>query len=348
MLTWAAAVRPASRFVSPTTVSASNTIELGISFLKERLRAGQYGLSCYGSDGTTRVSHNKGHLFAGFFVAEAIGPELDEVERTALIVRLLSEESKGHWGYAPRASWDGPPDNPTFVDADDTAFALRTMRRLGLYRSPEALGVYRRTQRRVLRGGRQQDVGFVTFHTQKRPTLCLEADSSGNFDIHPEVNANVFLALAGTSHSGWIVNDLVTRSQASEGYWHSFFYPGKFYSTWLFMDLIGQLGGFEKERGKGTRFLTEAQNSDGSWGDGSGVLETALAVKSLMCVSAGDAVARGREFLVAAQREDGSWETDSVIWEFHESPSDIWQAKDANRVVVTALCLAALRQHLVA
>lgn len=320
------------------------SIEFGVRFLKKRIRVGRYSLSCHGPDGKTRISHNKGHLFSGFFIAAAIGSELDELERTALIVRLLSEESNGRWGYAPRASWDGPPDNPTFVDADDTAFALRTLRLLGLYRSPEVLEVYHRTRRRVLRGGQQQAVGFVTFDTQKRPTLRFEAGCESNFDIHPEVNANVFLALAGTSHSGWIVSDLITRSQASEGYWYSFFYPGRFYSTWLFMDLIGQLGGFEQERAEAIRFLTAEQNSDGSWGVGSGVLETALAVRSLVCVSAGEElVARGREFLLAAQREDGSWETDSVIWEFHESRSDVWQARDANRVVVTALCLLALR-----
>lgn len=326
-------------------MSLTSTDQRGTRFLKDQLRTGRYGLSCYGSDGTPRVSHDKGHLFSAFFIAEAIGPELDEIERAALIVRLLSEEANGHWGYAPRASWDGPPDNPTFVDADDTAFALRTMRRLGLYRSPDVLGIYRRTQRRVLRGGRHEDIGFVTFHTETKPQLSLEASSSANFGIHPEVNANVFLALAGTSASAWIVPSLVSASQSADGSWHSYFYPGKFYGTWMFLDLIGQLGGFEKERSRGIEFLTDVQNSDGSWGKDSDPYETSLALHGLDAVAAApEAAARGREFLSATQLEDGSWKSDRVIWEFHESPTDLWQARDANRVVATSLCVGALRQ----
>lgn len=327
-------------------MSVTSTDGRGIRFLKDRLRAGHYGLSCCGPDGAPRVSHDKGHLFAAFFIAEAIGPELDEIERTALIVRLLSEEANGHWGYAPRASWDGPPDNPTFVDADDTAFALRTMRRLGLYRSPEVLGVYRRTQRRVLRGGRHEDIGFVTFHTDTKPRLRLKSSSSENFGIHPEVNANVFLALAGTHYSAWIVPSLVTAAQSSDGSWHSYFYPGKFYATWMFLDLIGQLGGFEKEKAQGIKFLIDAQNSNGSWGEDSDPYETSLAIHGLCAVAAApDVVARGKDFLSATQLDDGSWQSERVIWEFHDSPTDLWQARDVNRVVVTSLCMGALRRR---
>jgi len=166
-------------------------------------------------------------LFAGFFIAEAICSELDEAERSLLIVRLLSEESNGHWGYAPRAAWDGVANNPFFVDADDTAFALRLMRRLGLYRSPRALEVYRRRGLRWMR----RDSGFATFNTKKQHSLCFEPSANANFDLHPEVNANVFLALAGTDFGSWIEPKIVTRSQAQDGSWHSFFYPGKFYST---------------------------------------------------------------------------------------------------------------------
>jgi squalene-hopene cyclase-like protein len=323
-------------------VSHSEAVQRGIRFLKQRLQSGQYGLSCCGFDGTPRVSNNKGHLFSGFFIAEAICSELDEIERSLLLVRLLSEESNGHWGYAPRALWDGPPDNPFYVDADDTAFALRLMRRLGLYRSPQVLKVYRRQGRRLLR----RESGFVTFNSEKTPSLCFDPHSTRNFDMHPEVNANVFLALVRTNYCSWISRDIVTRSQTSDGYWRSFFYPGRFYSTWMFMDLIGQLGGFDQEREKGIGFLTRSQNPDGSWGEGSGPLETAYAIKGLRCVGAGGkTVTRGREFLVGNQREDGSWASDSIIWEFHESSNDVWQAKDVNHVVTTALCVDALARE---
>lgn len=317
-------------------------IRRGANFLRAKLRSGAYGLSCLGPDGTPRVSHNKGHLFAGFFIADAVGDELDEVERSVLVIRLLSEEANGHWGYAPRATWDGPPDNPFFVDADDTAFALRLMRRLGLYRSPQALEAYRRLGRRWL----GQESGFVTFNTANRPTFCVDPSASANFDMHPEVNANVFLALAGTDCSSWIERRLIAKSQAADGSWHSFFYPVQFYGAAMFMELAAALGGLEKECAKTVAFLTGSQNADGSWGKTPGALETALALKALHFAGAGgDVSQRACDYLLQQQGEDGSWTSDSVVWEFRESDTDVWRARDVNRVVTTALCTGELARR---
>ncbi len=315
---------------------ASEAVRQAERFLKESLRSGLYGLSCSGSDGTPRVSHNKGHLFAGFFIAEALRDRLDEVERSLLIVRLWSEEANGHWGYAPRADWDGPPDNPFFVDADDTAFALRLVRRLGLYRSPEVLGLYHRSGGLLRRG-----MGFVTFNQAKRAALCFEPSAPNNLGMHPEVNANVFLALAGTDHSSWITSEIISRCQAKDGAWHGYFYPGPHYATAMFLELIARLGGFRKELRRAATFLESSQNEDGSWGDGP--LETALGIKALSFTDAAtEAARRGRDFLLATQGADGAWSSESVVWEFHQSAEDVWRARDVNGVVTTALCVAAL------
>lgn len=83
--------------------SGRDTVILARSaFLKQQLRAGRWSLSGHGSDGTPRFSHEKGHLFSAFFISQALEGGLDETERTLLLVRLLSEEAGGHWGYSPR------------------------------------------------------------------------------------------------------------------------------------------------------------------------------------------------------------------------------------------------------
>jgi hypothetical protein len=68
------------------------------TFLRERLRSGAYGLACVGSDGTPRFSDNKGHVFVASFIAEAMTGLLDEIDRTIVLVRILSEENDGQWG----------------------------------------------------------------------------------------------------------------------------------------------------------------------------------------------------------------------------------------------------------
>lgn len=159
----------------------------------------------------------------------------------------------------------------------------------------------------------------MTFATSKRPVLACRANHAANFDVHPEVNANLFHALLDTNEQRHISADLITQSQAPDGSWHSFFYPSKFYSTCHFMELIQRLGGFQPQSEKCLRFLTETQNTDGSWGDIGNPYETALTVRAFASHAPGAGeVSRGLDFLVAAQNDDGSWHGDKVIWDSHE------------------------------
>jgi hypothetical protein len=324
--------------------SRDTAILAGSAFLKQQLRAGHWSLSCHGSDGTPRFSHQKGHLFSAFFISQALDGGLDETERTLLLVRLLSEEAGGLWGYSPRGYAPGPDDNPHFVDADDTAFALRTLRQLGVYRSPKSLLHFLRRRWRWTAAGLRRDGGFVTFPTSKRPVLACQASHAANFDMHAEINANVFHALLDTNEQKHISADLIARSQAADGSWHSFFYPSKFYSSCHFMELIQRLDGFQPQSEKCLRFLTTTQNTDGSWGDAGNPYETALAVKAFASHAPGAGeVSRGLDFLVAAQNDDGSWHSDNVIWESRSDAADIWRSRDVNHVIATSLCVAALR-----
>src|SRR5947209_9522936 len=72
------------------------------AFLRDRLRSGAYGLAWVGSDGAPRFSDNKGHVFVASFIAEAMTGLFDEIDRTIVLVRILSEEDQGLWGFRRR------------------------------------------------------------------------------------------------------------------------------------------------------------------------------------------------------------------------------------------------------
>src|SRR5207244_5181384 len=120
--------------------------------------------------------------------------------------------------------YEGDNENPCFLDADDTAFALRTYRKLGIFKSQKSLLRYYRKQSFAWLRGKKYPEGFVTFATPQTPTLSLFPDSNSNFNLHPEVNANVFNSLLDTDYESLINPDVIVVSQSSEGYWRSYFY----------------------------------------------------------------------------------------------------------------------------
>ncbi len=322
----------------------NTAVKSGIIFIKQQLRAGQYGLSCFGSDGTPRFSNDRGHLFSAFFIAEAIADELSEVERAVLLMRLLTEEHEGFWGYSPRGYYKGPEDNPHFVDADDSAFALRTYRKLKVYKSPDRLLHFYRSKWQWPGQDRWWEKGFVTFATGKRPHLVIKPCEKNNFHIHPEVNANVYHTLFDTNFEKYINFDLIARSQSPHGYWHSYFYPGKYFSTYQFLSLLSHFDKLPQSKERGIQFLQESQNDDGSWGSNSDCYETALALKCLLLYCPPNKqIHKGIEFLLKTQQTDGAWLSERIIWEFYGQNEDVWQAKDTNHIVTTSLCLSAIK-----
>ena len=182
---------------------SSESERRAVGFLKSQIGAGNYGLKCLGSDGSPRFSHDKGHAFSGYFLSSALGGEISEVERSILIVRFQSEEYRGLWGYSPPAPYVSPSYWKFLVDADDTAFVIRTCRALGLHKSSTRLfSFHRKSWLRVLAknglewllGRWGPKGGFRTFASWVRARLVFEPAPANNLQIHPEVNLNVFLA----------------------------------------------------------------------------------------------------------------------------------------------------------
>ncbi len=304
-------------------------------FLRDRLRSGAYGLTCLGTDGTPRFSHDKGHVFVASFVAEAMSGLFDEIDRTIVLVRMLSEANDGCWGYSPPGSYRDDAHRVFYVDADDTAYVVRTLRRLGAHHNPQCLARFYREPERL----------FVTFDSPGPTSLTTEPSPGNNLLAHPEVNANVFLTLRGTHLEHLVDLDVLRRSQDERGFWRSYFYPSSLYATALALDVLDGNPAFADAVERALAFVAGAQNGDGSWGAGGDPYETALAVTALAGrPEHAAATGRGVEHLVSMIAADGSWSSRSCVWEFHATDRDVWRAYDVHRGLVTARCATALRR----
>jgi 1,4-dihydroxy-2-naphthoate octaprenyltransferase len=323
---------------APANASAATldaAIAKAAAFLRERLRSGSYGLACVGSDGAPNFSNNKGHVFVASFMAEAMTGLFDEIDRTIVLVRILSEENGGAWGFTPPGLRHNEKTNVFHVDSDDSACVIRTLQRLGVNRPPQCLMRFYREPERL----------FVTWDTPGPTSLTAENALRNNFLAHPEVNANVFLALRGTHFEQFINYDMLLQTQDGRGFWKSYFYPSPLYATLLVLDLTQGHPAFASAAERALSFIVGSQNADGSWGAASDPYDTALAVAALAGHPAhAAATRRGVEHLLSTMAGDGSWRSVACVWEFHASEHDVWRAYDTHRAFVSAQCLIALRR----
>ena len=304
------------------------------SFLRERLRAGAYGLSCVLNDGSPAFSHDKGHLFVAWFVTEAMAGLFDEIDRTVVLVRILSEEDDGRWGYSPPGLVHRDEYRVFHVDADDTAYVIRTLQRLGVNREPKGLLTFYRDPARL----------FVTFDAPGPASLATRPSPQNNLLAHADVNFNVFLALKPTHYGHLIDYEMLRATQDPNGYWTSYFYPSKMFATRMALEVLHDQPPYEDVVGRALAYVAASQRADGSWGDGGDPYETALAVTAL----AGRpkhvaAMLRGVEHLLRTAAPDGSWKSDAIVWEFEADRGEVWRACDTHRTYITARCLTALR-----
>lgn len=299
----------------------------GTSCLKEAVSANRYHLDCNASDGSACPVHATGHVFAAYFIADAIADALSSEEKRILTGRMDAECRGGVWGYMLYAP----------VDSDDTTFVIRTYKILGREMMADSL----------LRFYDKEGQAFTTFDGRGKASLVFEPSVINNHSFHPEVNANIFSLLADTPLSCLIHDEIILRAQTDQGDWRSYFYPGSFYATYMSLSLLCKTGRQEDARNKGIAFLRRSQNADGSWGKAGGPYETSLAINALAACGVLDSVFKKGIFrLLAQQSPDGTWKDETiVIWAYtySQKPLVIWRAYDTGGVVTTALAVKALR-----
>ena len=304
----------------------NDSIILGTSFLKKQVAEDSLFLTCEATGESSCPVDDQGTSLVAFFIVDTIGSELSSVEREIIISRLTIEERNGLWGYSRNAP----------IDSDDSAFVLHTFKLLNVSKSLENITVFYN----------KQGKGFITFQSDISPKLAFQPSEDNNFHIHPEVNANIYNLIHNTSYKDYINYDIVIDSQASDGYWHSYFYPSNYYSTYQNLKFLSLSENYNDIKEKSVTFLLSSQNNDGSWGNPGNAYETSLALKSLATLNiSNDQFWKGIKFLLNSQNNNGSWQNSTIIWEyiFQQNPLVIWQAFDKNMVISTSLSIGALK-----
>ena len=185
----------------------------------------------------------------------------------------------------------------------------------------------------------------MTFDAPGPSSLTSESSPEHNFLAHPEVNANVFLALRGTHLEQFVNYDTLLKAQDDRGFWASYFYPSPLFATLLALDVMHGKPAFASATERALSFIIGSQNADGSWGADSDPYETALAVAALAGDPADTAAMRGGiEHLLSTMAGDGSWTSRACIWEFQANEQDVWRAYDTHRAFVSACCMIGLRR----
>ncbi len=311
----------------PNTASPSECCAAAREFLTARIVAGSYDLACTASDGSPCPVHETGHVFSGFFVIDALqaAGEVPSTVAELVTARIAAEDRGNVWGYCREAP----------VDADDTAFTLRTLALLGRPAPLDGLMRFYRPRAGV----------FTTFQGNSSGRLSFVPSFRNNAEVHPEVGANIYSLLWQRDEHGCINVPLVRAAQSEDGSWPSYFYPSRYYATRFFLELMQRSGMLPVSRSAGLEYLRKTQNADGSWGEPGNAYETALALSGL--ASSGTVergIAAGARFLMECQLSDGSWPCDRVVWQYCLDDTVVWFAYDTNRVVTTALALSALTQ----
>jgi hypothetical protein len=312
------------------------TQQKAVKFLTKKVLSGKYGLACKDAEGTSVYSDNRGHLFSIYFLTRALAKDLNESLRSIFLTRIFSEQHENLWGYSPRGYFKDDGNNPYFVDADDTAFALHTLRMLGIFRNSE----YFKPFFKEVSFNNVNYCLLTTFISNHGDKVSIVPSHLDNLNVHPEVNANVYALFIDTANESLISVSFIENIQLEDGSWPSYFYPNKYYSTMLFIELLLKKDLSAKSLEKGLKFLHQELATKSHKLDAYSL--SLILIPLLKSKQFSKEVKTGIASLIHQQKNDGSWLCKDVIWEFHESPDKVWISRDSESVICTSLALEAI------
>jgi hypothetical protein len=299
-------------------------------FLCDALASSRCHDSCHANIGMPPSAHSSS-VFLAYFVARALAASggIDAAARSVLLSYLQQARKGASYSY----------DTLAPIDADDTAFALRTLVLLGSDLSTDDIlsGLAPFTSQ----------LSWQTFCGPTPPLFMWMTDYINDlsvFGFHPEVHLNVSLLLHETGHPFKPYPPVPLRNGLPANY----HYPSHNYCGWLACELHAaqpqEVAGIESA-------LLARQLPDGRWPavtDGfTASQETALALLALSDVAYASAAGRnGIDFLLAQQRADGSW-PGGTLWTFRVPGTGgrvIWSSIDSMSIVATSLSIMALKR----
>lgn len=303
-------------------------VHLGKQFILQKFAENKIYLSCLAVGRINCPVSNSGTLLVNYFILNALKEELPFEIREKMVAEVVQERKMPAWlwGY----------NNVVIADADDTSFALQLLLDQKKRININDLKVFFSAKYKA----------YKTFITKIDTGPVLFPSIYNNHGIHLEVNANVFYLFSLLKLSDEINYNLIRNSQASDGSWEGYFYPGKYYATYISMRLLCLADKTQPAVKKGLNFILHSQQYDGSWGS---PYDTSLALNTLYACSSINhmTIQKGVNYLMRTQQANGAWDNKKPIWKFVYThlPLSIWYAYDNEQVLTTTLAVQALKQY---
>lgn len=311
----------------------SNAVNAGRQYLLACLENNTFYDTWYGTYVTPPVEHSSSPMLC-FFTALALQKTggVPEMAKDKMRTILSSAKKGSSYGYDEKAP----------VDADDTAFALRTLLLLGDIVTPEIVAA-------ALEPFRCGDSWF-TFPAKAPagitpPFYSAYQGEASVLGPHPEVHLNILSLLQEVSR------EAVTRIPPlplKEGLPVCYFYNSGLYGAWLFCLLCKEMG---LEISTLQSAISGLRNEDGYWPgreDGfSAVQETALALLALETYTIADKFKNASLAYTTGQQQGNGSFPGGTLWN-HRLPMTqceaYWYAIDEMSIVSTACAILSLAQ----
>lgn len=285
-----------------------------------------------------------GKNFVAAFVLDALNPRDKKAIKISRFLRNRRIEKKGFKGLW---SFD---DHGISTDADTTLTVLISLINSGSMENSLITDTY--------------EVLIDSYFRSCELVSIVNPKKHSNYDTHLEPTAN-FLFLLTIMHEKKIpfpernlncIIDKVIDRMNGEGFFNAYWYPSKYYATFLAVRALNSYSIHFKKSDKVEpvlvkilSFLKKNQNADGGWGETeSNPFDTANAINVLKIINENNSILKkGMKYLIETQNKDGSWDS-TVIFNYYYTQCkeracpEPWHDKN-RRILSTAFAVKSLK-----